>query len=74
MFLTQSRKYSDSNLPRDLAYGAGATGIVDPTNSLAPRETLASTDLGSVYHSLRKRDESTVNDLMKAKDTTLKQE
>ena len=74
MFLTKSLNYSDVNLPRDLIYGMGITGKIETTNSIAKRETLASTSIESAKQSLRGRNESIITDLLKTKDPTLKQQ
>ena len=45
MMLTKHLGYSDKALPRDLVYGMGIIGKIDSANSLAPRNTPATTSM-----------------------------
>ena len=73
MMLTSELGYSDGKLPRDLVYGMGISGKIEATNSLAQRETQASTNMESTKHNLNERNRNIIEALSRTKGQTLKQ-
>ena len=73
MMITRELGYSDVNRPRDLVYGMGISGKIEATNSLAQRDTPASTDMESIEHDLNERNRKIAKSLPQAKDQSLKQ-
>ena len=55
-FLIKELDYPDASLPRDLTYGIHISGVIEPTNTLVARETLASVNMTSIRTNLRERE------------------
>ena len=72
VLLTQQLGYADKALPRDLVYGMGIVGEIETTNSIAPRNTPATTNLGHMECSLRIRNGSGIKSLSNARGPILK--
>ena len=68
MLLTQQLGYYDKDLPRDLVYGMGIFWGIETTNSLAPRNTPAKTNLRHMTSSIRIRNGPTIKALSNARD------
>ena len=73
MMLVRELEYPDTKLPRDLVYGMGISGKIESSNSLAQRNTPASTSMESIKNNLAANNRKIIETLTKAKDTTLKQ-
>ena len=73
MMLTRELGYSDKKLPRGLVYGMGISGKIEAANSLARRQTPASTNMETIKHHLDERNRNIIEDLSRTRDQTLKQ-